>query len=388
MRYSVLVYCPDEHISYNVHTLDKKGVGGGITTRIRMAHALAELGHKVTIYNNCPNNRKLKGVQYLHNSLLKNAKTDIFIASTSGDKLDLSSLRDKSVDARLRILLVHGINPPKGIDNLSFDYFYVPSSFVYNLVVNKWGIIERKMFVSHRGVMERYYEPNELFSPKRDLRAIIYSGHPSKGLEVAINVIRLLRQTDPGYSLHIYGGHQLWGEEKQMVEEEDGVYFHGLVGQKELARRMKTHGFCINLQSIEDTFGIVNIEAMRAGCIVVASDVGAYSEIIRNGYNGFLVSGNHAEKAVQNRAAQLILELMRRPDYCDFIRRNAFASPMDWSIIANAWENHWSWALGDRTNAPLFELGMCNNCGAEWLLLADGFHCTGCGRYRRDLSYQ
>ena len=41
-------------------------------------------------------------------------------------------------------------------------------------------------------------------------------------------------------------------------------------------------GFSLNLQAIEDSFGMSIIEAMQAGSVVVASPLGAYPEITKS----------------------------------------------------------------------------------------------------------
>ena len=54
MSYRVVIYCPDRHISYQAATPDKKGVGGGIVARIRLAQHLARQGHQVAVISNVP----------------------------------------------------------------------------------------------------------------------------------------------------------------------------------------------------------------------------------------------------------------------------------------------------------------------------------------------
>ena len=87
MGYNITYYCPDQHISYDLYTLENEGVGGGITARVRMAHALAMRGHCVIAYVNCPNERNILGVEYRHISTIDDHSIDIFIAGTSGDGL-------------------------------------------------------------------------------------------------------------------------------------------------------------------------------------------------------------------------------------------------------------------------------------------------------------
>ncbi|MBT7192175.1 MAG: glycosyltransferase [Anaerolineae bacterium] len=384
MKYKIAIYCPDQHISYNLRILDEVGVGGGITSRVRMAHALASCGHDVNLYVNCPKEEILEGVQYFHYSQLEHLNVDIFIVSTSGDGLDLTALQEKDIAAKLRILLVHGIYPPKGLENLSFDYFYSPSNFVYRLIVNNWGIKKSKVFTTHRGVLKKNFNHINALIPKRDHYSIVYSGHPQKGLSAAIKVLRILRKTNSNFSLHVYGSHQLWGDEEQPLKEETGVFYYGLVGQQELAQKMQKHGFCINLQAIEDTFGIVNIEAMISGCIVVASNVGAYSEIIENEQNGFLLEGDHTNEETQLAAAELILDLATKPDRCKSIRDNAMNYPLEWRTVAETWTQHWDSFFGEtQLRKKFLSEKKCVSCNAELVLLADGFHCFQCGIYQR-----
>ena len=387
MKYKVVIYCPDQHLRYNIHTLDNQGVGGGVTARVRVAHALAAQGHAVTLLINCPGNQTIDGVHYVPFQQAGVIETDLFIASTSGDGLDLSGLRDIKVQARLQILMVHGIAPPNGIDLERFDYIYALSNFVRNRIVSQWGIDTHNLFTSHRGVQEDHFRLSENKNFKRDPFGIVYTGHPSKGLDAALIILRLLRQSEPRFSLHVYGGYQLWGEKEKQVEEEPGLTYHGLIGQRELAQKIQEYGFALNIQNCEEGFGMALTEAMRGGCIVLASPVGAFPELVQHGYNGLLVTGNSADEQTHHEASRIILGLMRHSGYRAFISRNAVTSPLNWRTVAETWSGHWDWVLdGCQSNTEIFCLGICPVCGADWLPLADGIHCMGCGLYQKSLS--
>ena len=382
MSYHVTIYCPDQHLTYNLHTLDDQGVGGGVTARVRIAHALADRGHTVTLYNNCPKAHTIEGVQYRSCQDFDQVKTDIFIASTSGDGLNLSRLSEVEVQARLSLLMVHGINPPQGVDLGDFDYFYALSNFVRAIIVDRWGVVPRKLFTTHRGVKGDYYQPLGTLAPDRDPFGIVYTGHPSKGLGAAIDVLNLLREKDDRFTLHVYGGYRLWGGEERQIGGEPGLVYHGMVGQRALAREIQRYGFCLNLQDRQEPFGMVLIEAMRAGCVVLASPVGAFPELIHHGYNGFLVEGIPSSPATHREATRVIFSLMKNPSYRDFIRRKAMVTPLAWRIVAEAWDGHWTWALSeDRVVGNPFALAPCPSCGGMFLPLADGLHCVGCGHY-------
>ena len=80
-------------------------------------------------------------------------------------------------------------------------------------------------------------------------------------------------------------------------------------GTKTAGSGTEGRGLLIHLQAAEEAFGIALAEAMAAGCIVLASRVGAYPELIRNGYDGFLIDGNHSSSETLANAARLILNL-------------------------------------------------------------------------------
>lgn len=387
MKPTIALYCPDEHLQYNLRTLDDIGVGGGVTARLRLAHTLAGLGCKVTAYINCPTEEIYQGVEYRHFSSVRAFSEQVFIASSSGGNLDLktlSSIENKSI---LKILMVHGTDFPRHISPEYFDWIYSLSNFVRKIAILQWGVDPKKIFVFPRGVASELYESS--VQTDRDPFKIVYFGHPSKGLEAAIEVLKILRSRDKRYSLHVYGGYRLWGECEQSLPDYPGLIYHGLVGQRFLAQELLTMGFSLNLQSRAEPFGMVIIESMRAGCIVLASPVGAFPEIISNGYNGFLVPGDHQAQEAWSRTADLISYLNQHTMIADSIRGNAINSPLNWDTIAKSWLEHWNWAIEENKEPVDIVnklLAPCPECSGKWLPLPDGYHCTGCGRYERGMN--
>jgi glycosyltransferase involved in cell wall biosynthesis len=386
IAYKIVFYCPDQHIEYDLSTLDEVGVGGGITARVRIAHALAKQGHRVFLYGNCPKNATIQGVVYTHFSQMKNVDTDIFIAATSGGSLDLRPLSGHEIRARIKILMIQGIALPKNPNFDDFDVFYVPSNFIRSYAIENWKLPPEKFFVSYLGITNENYR--RLFPVEKDPHALIYCGHPIKGLGSAIAVLRNLRKVDPGYSLHVFGGYRLWGNIEQPTPFEPGVVDHGLTGQKKLAHAILKMSYSLNLQEIPEAFGMSVTESMRGGSIVLASPVGAFPEIVRDGYNGFLVPGVHTEADTRDAAAELILNLDQNPGYRQFVRNNAIHTPMSWQTVAKTWEGHWDYLL-NRIHSPESRLiqNRCSSCQGDLLPLSDGDHCIRCGSYQPCKSF-
>ncbi len=125
---------------------------------------------------------------------------------------------------------------------------------------------------------------------------------------------------------------------------------------------------------------------MAYGNIVLASPVGPYEELVHHGHDGFIVPGDHRASDTLERAAGLILGLARNGHFAEYIRRNAICSPTSWDVLAQVWQGHWEWALSGRERGEnIGYVGSCSECLGPQLALADGYHCTGCGRYTRAL---
>lgn len=381
MKHTITIYCPDQHILYNLHTLDEIGVGGGITTRVRLAHTFADLGNDVTLLVNCPGNEIINHVNYQRFDSIDQIHTDILVVSTSG-KLDLSSLQRIHIEARWKALLVHGIEIPSGFEIDNFDQILLPSNFMLDYVSTHWQVPRENCFVSYRGVDEGVFNLSDPQS--HDPYKLVYIGHPSKGLKSAIALLSILRKTDGRFSLHVFGGSELWGELVEPASSIPGVYDHGLIGQKQLSRELEKMGFSINLQSRQEPFGMVITESMRKGCIVLASPVGTYPEIIQDGSTGFLFPGDPLSETMLREAADLILYLIEHPKKMEEIRQNAVKVPFSWKTICETWLSYWDYRIesSQRKDNNIVSQS-CAVCGGQLIALADGLHCMKCGRYQK-----
>lgn len=384
-NYRITLFSPDNHVKYDGATPDERGIGGGVTARVRLLRALAQLGHEVVAYVNCERPAVYDGVQYLHFSEATSIDTDIFIAITTGGALDLEPACRIPVQARLKIVWIGGVPKPTGIENLGANFVYVPSNFLRDVVVSSWDIPPNKVFVSYNGLEQRYFSSAEEQRSQRDPYALVYVGHPSKGLDPAISAVEALCSKDSRFHLDVFGGPEIRGEPAQNVAPIPGVNFRGSLGQKTLVNELFKYGFCLALQRVPEGFGIGVQECMRAGVIVIASAVGAFLELIKHGYNGFLVEGDPDSPETRDQVTQIILELLSQPEYMDFVRQNAEAVPWDWNLTALAWVSHWDFVLNGIDPAPSSEPEeiqySCPSCSTPVTRFPDGYHCLKCATY-------
>ena len=69
----------------------------------------------------------------------------------------------------------------------------------------------------------------------------------------------------------------------------DKVEFTGLIPREQMPDAFDKEECLIMIRKVE-VFGMVYIEAMARGCIVIAGSDSGVSDIIKSGYNGFYVS--------------------------------------------------------------------------------------------------
>ena len=373
----VVIYCPDRHIEYDGRTPEKVGVGGGITARIRMAKALASLGHDVAMVVNCIERTVIDGVDYVPLDEVEHLEGDIAIVNTSGGDLDLSPVLDIPLDVDKTIVWVHGTIYPGGFDRLDVDSVYAVSNFIGEVVHRDWSVPSERIFVVYNSFDDDVFRAAEREVSDRDPFRLIYFSHPSKGLHAAIGVLRILRSVDPQYCMDVLGGYRLWGQQERHFDSEAGVEYHGLVGQQRLIQGLLRSAFSIQIQKREEPGALAIVEALRAGCVLMGSHVGCYPEYIKHGINGFLITGDADGVDVQQNTADQILKLTSDPETLRAVSEQASAVLWSSTTMARVWTAHWNYLL----KGEIREHSTCPRCEGVGLRLEDGLHCTECGKY-------
>jgi glycosyltransferase involved in cell wall biosynthesis len=251
--------------------------------------------------------------------------------------------------------------------------------FIAGIARSSWGVPTSKLFVSYN-----VYEETAFNAPpphSRNPCRLVYFSHPSKGLESAIEVTNRLRLEDPRFHLVVYGSEELWGGTEEKPAAIDGVLRRGLVGQDRLAAELLQCTYSLQLQHREEPGALAITEALRAGCILLASPVGCYPEMITNGVNGFLIQGDHRRVETRRAAAETIAALHQHSPLREAIQRSAQDAPWSSDTMTATWEGHWDWWFdGGRREEGSAE--PCSVCSGPTLSLADGLHCLDCSSYR------
>lgn len=138
--------------------------------------------------------------------------------------------------------------------------------------------------------------------------SIIYVGVISrrKNLKIVIQALHELKQQQIKYHLHVVGGYK---EGETAYEREindlvksldmaDQITFHGWLKQNEILQLYQQCTFFV-LPSNQETLPVSIAEAMALGKIVIASDVGAVSEMFEDEVSGFLFGKNDLKRLVE-----------------------------------------------------------------------------------------
>ncbi len=171
------------------------------------------------------------------------------------------------------------------------------------------------------GVNPQLFQPVEKLAAREHLglngdKVILFVGRiePLKGIDQLLRALPLLPETQ-GVKLLVIGGDAYSHNEVERLKElahtlriETAVDFPGLVKQEQLPSYYSAADVCVS-PSYYESFGLVPLESLACGTPVLATDVGAARNIIRDETVGYLVADNSPR-----RLADKIALILARPE--------------------------------------------------------------------------
>ena len=134
---------------------------------------------------------------------------------------------------------------------------------------------------------------------------------PRKKTDITIRAIAMLKEKNTGIRFMTIGsGVERANLEKLCAELNvlDSVTFAGQLSNQEVHEKLSEATFFV-MPSVREGFGIVYLEAMAAGCVVIGTEGEGIADVIVNGENGFLVPADNPE-----RIASLIDRCLQHPE--------------------------------------------------------------------------
>lgn len=152
------------------------------------------------------------------------------------------------------------------------------------------------------GVDCERFSPNVPSAVKKENNSlnILYLGRldARKGVLVAINAFKKIRDKFPNAKLLIVGKGPLEKNAKSLVQQlklEDSCHFYGYVKQKDLPGFYTSADVYIAPALGGEAQGIVLLEAMACGLPVIASDISGYKEVIEDNTTGLFFKTGDAD---------------------------------------------------------------------------------------------
>jgi D-inositol-3-phosphate glycosyltransferase len=132
---------------------------------------------------------------------------------------------------------------------------------------------------------------------------LLFAGRiqPLKGLKIASEVFKNVKSENPNAGFLIVGGpsgHNGYDELDAAVRFLDdnslldSVKFMSPQPHEILSTAYRASDFCL-VPSSSESFGLVALEAMACGSVVIANAVGGLNSLIVNNYNGYLMNNRN-----------------------------------------------------------------------------------------------
>ena len=247
-----------------------------------------------------------KAFRYVVNELEKDGfSPDIVTAHFVLPQLQFMPLFKKQYSQARTCLVLHG---PSSL----FQQFYPHNYKELMHAVDVWGFRslafqqsfekcfgkEKQMFLCHSGIPEKYIEPvKKDFSNGVKRFVFVGSLYELKNVDVSLCALhRVMGSYD--YHFDIVGSgaednrlHHLVGT----LGMTDHVSFHGQKSRDE-AQEIIRKADCFIMVSSREAFGLVYIEAMAKGCIVIGTKGQGIDGIVKHGENGFLCKARDEEE--------------------------------------------------------------------------------------------
>jgi glycosyltransferase involved in cell wall biosynthesis len=333
----VAVVCPDTNIELSVDAPQTTAIRGGKSAIVKLCASWARAGNAVTIFSGRVRAGDSNGLSVRP---LEECAGDFDVAIyVTGSLGHFREVELRRLHARQQLFWINGphrVEPPQAVD---LDWYVAPAKFMARRAIDEWDLpASRVVVIPGDAVVERWEGP---LNPARDFSRSFFACHPVKGLDEAVTVLGRCQDDYPNV-LDVYGTSAFWGAPvEDRYPPREWLRFMGDVSAGEIAKRMADYGFMLYATDWLDSFSTVTAEAMAAGVVVFATAHGATAEIIRHGWNGFLIPSIDGRPDLAD-AEALVRTYLRDPSAYAFVRENARRSVATWDEHAAQWISLWS----------------------------------------------
>lgn len=286
------IYCGPGWQQWSPTDIETKGLGGSETAAVRLAEALSDKGHVVTVYGEVEPCAYRQVCFRHHTAFDPMERRDLLVVSR------VPQIFDTPINAERKVLWMHDTDygpemTPERCEKM--DAIFTLSSWHAKHVTDTYPFLDR-VDITRNGIEPSYFT-EEVEGLERNPHRAIYSSSPDRGLDFLLRWWPTVREQVPDAELYycyadVYDAVAksrpeiaAFREEINRLADQPGVTNLGALPQNALALAMRECGVWLHPSyctphnvPFNETFCIGAVEAAAAGCIRVASDWGALAE--------------------------------------------------------------------------------------------------------------
>lgn len=352
----LVIYTGFSFEPWNGLTLEKQGIGGSETAAAKLAIEFSKLGYRVVLFCDCTGMEgSYEGVEYRHHSgfrdFIDRHFIDVFIASRQ------INILAEPVRAEKKYFWAHdvcamgtGLGPNDLVKKYQHQLngLFCLSPWHKNYFATIHGISDSNIIVTQNAI-----DPGRFATVHaKEKNRFIYSSSPDRGLDTVLKLFPKIREQLPDATLHIYYGFDnfekailysgdaakkaLYDTIKLLMNQE-GVFYHGRVGQQELAAAFLKSDVWLYPTQFTETYCITALEAQMAGVLCVCSATAALSTTVGN--RGILIQEDPSQPGYEQSIVQKIINMQQDVERKALLLQQAkdWASRQTWSKVAADW---------------------------------------------------
>jgi len=214
----------------------------------------------------------------------------------SAELHSLAYYQEHYVDWPQRSLYYHLVHIMEGHALRRLDAVIANSQFTAKVIHEQYRVKPQNLFVCYKSIHADQFQPackEPKMLPGRP-RKLLFVGtnFQRKGLPTIIRAAPAIVKEFPDTEFWVVGEDIAMPAMKQLCTQEGVVDAFSFLGWKSQAELIDIYARAdvFVMPSLTEAFGVVFLEAMAAGLVVVSAAVGGIPEIIRHGENGLLIA--------------------------------------------------------------------------------------------------
>ena len=354
-----------EGTSFDGLTTATRALGGSETALVQAARALAERGHEVTVFNNCPEPGRYDGVQYSQISSFPaqaaRSTFDVFMVSRFFGFLTIP------FKAGLKILWNHDtLDNPGALRRVldRIDLMFVLSRFHRDNYLTRLPHLDESKVISTRNGVDLELIGQASRGAVRNPSKIIYASRPERGLRVLLeNIWPSMLSARPDLVLYLCGYEigrtelapglaELYDYLDHLVERTPQVVPLGSLPKQAYYKHLCESSLMIYPCTFPEVSCIAALEAQACQTPVLTTDAYALAESVS--VPEFLVTGRPGAPDYNRRFIRQALWLLESAETTVLAAQagNHIERYYTWPVITKEWDRIFDLHLISKQGSP------------------------------------